>query len=489
MEDASRHMAQPTDMPPAGRTLAQRVAGSAFALAAKFGAGTVVTAVNTIAITRLMGPSEYGIYGAAVAASAVLGAVADFGFGLMLSRDAGEDSSRYRPMLRAAYSVASLWSLALAGVMVVLALTAPIGSQRGLSLLVLAPGMAFNGLNPAQTFFVVMFRTGTLARIGVAGAVAQTAASIGVAAAGAGPVAVCAVVSGGSIAVNVILSIVLNRMLPPSEGRFSRAELIKRSAPLGVLSIMTRVYLTIDLVLLGWYVAGPRLGDYAVASKLLTVLAGLAGTVVVGALPALASKAHSRGELDELSGSVWHWLMVSAVPMFLGIALFAPLIVDVGFGHQYERAVPLIRLLCIAGGITVISNLVGNLMVALHKMRALFFQNSGAIVLNVAGNVILIPHYGVYAAAWMTVATEALVCGASIFSLRNHISLGPLLGISVRPGVAAVLAAAVAVPLIGSQIVAACAAACVFVLSASILRAWPAELRLPGWLAAKVPGR
>src|SRR5436309_2887969 len=110
-------------------------------------------------LARVLGSTGYGVYGSAVATSALLGAMADFGFGMMLSRDMAEDSARHRPLLRSAYEVASGWSLILALAMVVMAIAAPITSPRGVALLVLAPSMAFNGLNPARIFFVVTYRT------------------------------------------------------------------------------------------------------------------------------------------------------------------------------------------------------------------------------------------------------------------------------------------------------------------------------------------
>jgi O-antigen/teichoic acid export membrane protein len=456
--------------------LAQRVAGSALNLVGQFGALTVLSTLSTIAITRLLGPSGYGVYGSAVATSALLGAMADFGFGMMLSRDMAEEKAGHRALLRSAYEVASGWSLILALAMVVMAFAAPITSQRGLALLVLAPSMAFNGLNPARVFFVVTYQTTKLVRMDVLTTLAQVLVTIAVAAAGLGPVAVAATVSIGSIVNNVIIALMAERMLGPAGAeRFSRRELIRRSAPLGLLSIMTKVYLTIDLVLLGWYVTGPRLGDYAAASKILTVIAGLSGVVMGGALPALASKARVRDELRRLTERVWHWLMVGAVPLFVALALFAPLMVRIALGERYHGAVPLIRILCIAGAITVVSNLVGNVMVAVRRMRPLFIQNSAAIALNIAGNVILIPRYGVYAAAWMTAATEALVCAGSLFSLRHELDFARLVRVSVRPALATLIAAAVAVPLDRWQLIAAPVAACVFLLALSLLHAWPTE--------------
>jgi len=310
-----------------------------------------------------------------------------------------------------------------------------------------------------------------------------------VAAAHAGPVAVAAVVSASSIVNSVVVAVVAQRMLGPRTGTFSRLELIRRSAPLGLVSVMTKVYLTIDLVLLGWYVSGPKLGDYAAASKLLTVLAAAAGTVMTGVLPALSSTQRIQEELNELVERVWHWLMVSAVPMFVAIALFAPLIIDETLGHGYRGAVNLVRILCIAGGVTVVSNLVGNIMVAKRRMRQLFFQNLAAIVVNVGGNLILIPRYGVYAAAWMTSVTEILVCSASVISLRHDLHFGQLSRVSWRPALATILGSAAAVLLIGTQWVALAAGGAAFLIALTVLRAWPHELTLPLKLPASLLSR
>jgi O-antigen/teichoic acid export membrane protein len=349
--------------------------------------------------------------------------------------------------------------------------------------------MAFNGLNPAKVFFVVLSRTGRLVRIELACTALQVAASIAVAAAGLGPIAVCAAVSAGSILDNVLVAAAAERMLPAGAGHFSRRALVARSLPLGALSVMTRVYLTIDLVLLGAYISGPRLGDYAAASKLLTVLAGLAGAVMTAALPTLSSRAAAGEQLQALVGRVWHWLVVGALPVFAALGLFAPLLVRLSIGPDYAHAVPLVRILSIAGAITVLSNLVGNLQVALHRMRALFIQNAAAIVLNVSANLVLIPRDGVYAAAWITVATEALVCSAALLSLRRDISYARLLALSLRPLAAVAAGATVGLLLIGSQALGLLAASGVFLLALCVLRAWPIELPLPGWLVLRAGSR
>jgi O-antigen/teichoic acid export membrane protein len=238
---------------------------------------------------------------------------------------------------------------------------------------------------------------------------------------------------------------------------------------------MSQVYVTIDLVILGWLVSGASLGDYAAATKLLAILASVTGLVVNAALPAFASRASQRDELAALMARVWHWLMVTACPAFMCTAIFAPLAVRIGVGSAYDGASPLLRILCLAGVLGVLSNFVGTLMIATNTIRTLFIQNFIAIVLNVSANVLLVPHFGVAAAAWITVATEALVCAGAVAVLARRISFRRCLDVSVKPSIALVLAAAVGVAAADIPLAGVALTVLVYVFAISILRAWPPE--------------
>ena len=459
-------------------TLVRNVARSVFHLVGRFGAMTFLAGLSTIAITRLLGPVDYGQYAAAVATWSVLGATADFGVSLMLSRDMPHDDGSHRATLRAAYEVAVAWSSVLALVMVALAFASGVTSTRGLALLVLAPSMVFNGLNPARVFFLLRHRTALLLRLDVITTFLQVSATVLVAALGLGVAAIAAALSAGAILNSVVVAVAAHRLLEPStELRVGRLGLVRRSLPLGMLAIMTKVYLMIDLVLLGWLITGSRLGDYAAASKLLTVLATIAGVVTAGALPAISSLVGRRGELETLIGRIWTWLVVGVVPIFVGVALFAPTLIAVLLGHSYAGAAPLLRILCLAGAVSVVNNLLGNVMIAYHKTRALFLQNGAAIVVNVVGNLILVPKVGVVASAWLTAGCEVLVLVAEVAVIGREVDLWPCLAKSARPAAAVLVAAAIAVVLSRWTVLAIAVSGFTFVAMIAGLRAWPPDFR------------
>ena len=49
------------------------------------------------------------------------------------------------------------------------------------------------------------------------------------------------------------------------------------------------------------------------------------------------------------------------------------------------------------------------ILIAARKQHALVYIYGGSMVFNIALNMVFIPQYGYMAAAWITVASEALV--------------------------------------------------------------------------------
>ena len=438
------------------------------------------SAVTAALITRILGPATYGIYGAAIATWMLLAAAADFGFSLALSRDLPRHPTSHRAMLRAAYEVGLAWSLVLTLGMLALAVAAGLGTARGLVLLVLAPSLITSGLSLSRAFFNATFRTRGVVLIDISVGAVQSAAMVAAAAMDLGATGVAAVVSA-TTAVNTALVWWLSTRYvgPRTDAVYERMRFVRRAAPLGVLAIMTKVYLLIDVVLVGWYVSGAPVGEYAASARLLTVLTGVAGIVTTAALPAFSARRADREGLDEVVARVWHWLVVTALPAFVGLGLFAPLAVTVLLGPDYDGAVPLVRILSLAGALMIVNNILGTMMIATDATRTLFIQNAVAIAVNVSGNIVLLPRYGVSAAAWLTVATEVLITVGALMAVGGRIGWRSLAATTARPAAAIAVAVAVALALARWELAAALVSSVTFVGVLSALRGWPDEFRRP----------
>jgi O-antigen/teichoic acid export membrane protein len=465
--------------------LTTRVARSALGLAGRRVAITLLSGLSTAVVARLLGPAEYGQLASAIATWTLVLAASDFGFTLALGRDLAVDPSRRGQLVRAAFQLQSLWSVVLAFSMALIAVATSLDSTRGKALLVLAPSVAFAGLGAARQVFTVLYRQTTAVLIDLAFATIQVGLMIWAAASGLGPIGIAAVVCASYVANTILVALAALRLVDAQwPGASDRRRLLRSVLPLGVIGFLSKAYLMIDLVLLGWLVTGPSLGEYAAASKILGLLSTLPGMIVGAALPAFASYAGSRPDLELIGVRVWHWLMVVAVPLFAGVLIYAPAVVTLTIGNDYRGAEGLLRVLSIAGVIGVAASYFGTILIAKSVVRPMVKQNAFALVFNVVGNLLLVPQFGVIASAWLTVATEAIVCIGAILLLRGQYGFRDMAGVSKRPAVALVAFVAVgialnAVPAIGIPV---CSAVFIGVLVA--LKAWPPEL-LPSRAAAR----
>jgi O-antigen/teichoic acid export membrane protein len=459
----------------------RRVAGSTVSLAGRRVGLTALSGLSTAVIARCLGPASYGAMASAVATFTLLLALSDFGFSLTLGRDLALDPARRRSTLLAAIHVQSIWAALLALGLLAIAVVTGLDTVHGMSLAVLVPAVAVSGLVGARSVFAVTYEMPRLVRIDLIVTVGQVGLMILLAQAGAGPVAVAAAVGAGYVVNTVWAALAGLRLAGRSdddETPTSRRALARRVAPLGLMGFMSQVYLTIDLVLLGWMVHGRALGDYAAASKMLTILTQVAGLVMAAALPAFATSAAASGaELSRVSARVWHWLAAVALPCLVGAALFAPIVVAIVLGPGYGGAVGLLRILTLAGIVGVASNCFGTILVAKHRVRPLLIQNGFAITFNITGNLLLVPRFGVQAAAWLTVATEVIVCSGSLYTLRGELPAAPLLAVSWRPALAVAGAGAVAIGLAQWPVLALAGSATAFLFATLALHAWPQELR------------
>jgi O-antigen/teichoic acid export membrane protein len=112
------------------------------------------------------------------------------------------------------------------------------------------------------------------------------------------------------------------------------------------------------------------------------------------------------------------------------------------FGPAFLRAAPALPVLGGAFVFICFDYLNTNLLVVLGLQKRLALVSLLALVVNVAGNFILIPLIGFMGAAWMTLATEVVVFGGTLSLILRRLELPlPRLGRIGRTLLAALLLA------------------------------------------------
>ncbi len=435
-----------------------------------------LAAVTTAVVARLLGATNYGYYTGAMAIVLLALSFEELGFSIVLTREMAQHREDRGNLMRSTVQAQLTWSAVIAIAVAALGLAAGV-RPRGDVLIVMAPAIFVSGLSPVRQVFLVTFRVGRLFVVDVLSAIFQTAAMLTVALLGLGLVAI----AGASALATCINQLAAARlgwnMVDRAPGtRAQRRRIVRLSVPLGVASVIASVYFTIDLVILNWLVPAADLGHYAAAVKLLTVVVTIPGFIMQAGIPMLATAVGDRGRLSDAAGRLAHWIAATALPLCVGLAVFAKPAIEIAFGHAFLAAVPLLRILMLAGTIALASNVLGIVLSVLAIVRPQLIFNVITLIVNVVGNILLVPRFGVVASAWLTAACEAIVVTYALVTLRNRVYLLKLISPSVPSLFAIACAAGFGLALGGHPVVGIPASGALFVALMVGLRAWPSDL-------------
>jgi O-antigen/teichoic acid export membrane protein len=228
----------------------------------------------------------------------------------------------------------------------------------------------------------------------------------------------------------------------------------ERTAPLGTLAAdfwrftsvrflaatLQIALVWLDVVLVGAFRSAREAAVYTAASRYI-----MAGTILNGAIIAVLQPlagAHlalgENGRLRAAYQTATGWLIAVAFPIYLVMASFAPVLIR-AFGPQYTSGSDALVILSLA---MLLSVAVGPVMVlVLMGGRSVWnlLDTLGALILNVALNVLLIPRLGITGAAIAWAASIALLNVAPLLQVARWWGINP-----AGPGFNRVLLAALA---------------------------------------------
>jgi O-antigen/teichoic acid export membrane protein len=441
-------------------------------------------AVTAAIVARALGPTDYGFFAGGTAAYTLAVAMTDFGFSLLVAREMSRRPAEEGALLSAAMASQLVWSAILTGALFFGGLSA--SGPRGTVMLVMCPALAANALGVTRAIFTVRFRASPLLILDVSTTLAQCAVMVCLALLRAPVYALAINISVFSCVVGLVSAWLARGLVrivrPPMK---SVIKFFRTAFPYGVASVMASLYFTIDLTLLGWLVSARSVGHYAVAVRFLTIIVLVPGFIMGAGFPGLSRTSHDESEFSGFSAMLAHWIFSSALPLGVGVAVFAEPAIRLVFGSGYVDAVPIVRILMLAALLSFVSNITGLIMMTLGIIRPQIYFNSLSLIVNVAGNLLLVPHFGIEASAWLTVVSEAIVVSYGLVALRKRIAYGLILQQVWRPVLATTVAGVVGMALGATSATAVVASALVFVGLMTVIGGWP-EVFL-SWVRARRP--
>ena len=386
--------------------------------------------VSIAVLTRYLGPSDYGKYTLALMYMQLFGVLADVGLFTTVVREISKEPERTEELVGNALALRLLLAIVVIALAAGVSLLLPYEHQVRVAILLAGVPLL---LGMVTTTFVAILQSRlrmTRAVIGdVTGRLTSLALVLLVVALDLGFYPVLGAAAGGA-AVTLIVTWRLTRPLArvrPLRDRAIWRSLLLTAIPLGLALAINAVYFRADTLIISLYKPYEDVGLYTLAYRVLE-LALVIGTVFLNTTFPVLSEAVARDmprALRTIQGSAEVCVVLGA-PLVAGGLALAPQIVDLAGGEEFHGSAAPLRILLAAGALAWINGVFGYALIARERQAAALWLNVTALTFNVGLNFLLIPPYGIEAAAAVTVASELLILGGSYFLMRRHFDFFPI---------------------------------------------------------------
>ncbi len=192
--------------------------------------------------------------------------------------------------------------------------------------------------------------------------------------------------------------------------------MLQRSWPIGVSILFNLAYFKADAFILSLVRSASEVGLYSAAYRVLEILITfpfmLAGLVLPLMANAWAKKEPER--LNTLVRQSMTAMALIAVPLAAGVAVIGTQAMRLIAGPDFTASGDVLKILSLATAIIYLGTVASHVVVAVNAQRKMLPIYAIAGVLTVLGYMWLIPIYGMWAAAWLTVASELVVAVAAM---------------------------------------------------------------------------
>jgi O-antigen/teichoic acid export membrane protein len=427
-------------------TLARQVARNTAAQALGKAAVLVIGAASIAVTTRYLGAAGYGSFALALALVQMLGVLADAGLVTVVVREISRDPLRSAELVGSALVLRLLLGVGVVALAGLLSLALPYAPDVRIAILIAGVpfvlGLATTSL---ATVFQARLQMGRAAIADVAGRLAGFGALVAVVVADLGFLAVVASTAVGAAVALAVTAALLRPLLSvrPLADRERWRELLVPAIPLGLALAVNEIYFRADTFILSLFRPFEEVGHYTLAYRIFELLAVLPAIVMTSAFPLLSRYVGEQRELAARVVDATADLFVAlATPIAAGGLVLAPELVRLVAGDAFAGSVTPLRLLLCAAGAAWISGLLGYTLIAADRRRAVLLLSLGALVVNLALNLALVPTYGADAAAAVALGCEALLLAGGWVLVRLELDLVPHTRLLWRAIVAAAAMAA-----------------------------------------------
>ncbi|MCR5376626.1 MAG: flippase [Lachnospiraceae bacterium] len=174
-------------------------------------------------------------------------------------------------------------------------------------------------------------------------------------------------------------------------------------------AVAITVFVSSDTTMLGFMTNDYQVGLYGVAVKIYTIIKSVLAAILMVFIPrfTLMLSGKRENETNEFFSRVFNVLTVLVLPMCFGLFLLSEDVVLVVSGKEYYGAAAPLRILSLAEVFSLFAGMYTQcVLIPLKKEKIVFRATAISAVVNIVLNILLIPLWGICAAAVTTVISE-----------------------------------------------------------------------------------
>lgn len=203
-------------------------------------------------------------------------------------------------------------------------------------------------------------------------------------------------------------------------------KVLKTALPIAISLVSVLIYFKVDTVLLSLMKSAYDVGVYSAAYKILETVIFLPAVFMGLVFPIMSKHSvENRQEFKRIFAKTFTIMAIFALPAGVYFFTLSDQVINLIGGSQFADSAAVLRIVSLAIVLIFFGNLGGNALVALDlQKKAVWIYLTGAAA-NLAGNIILIPKYTYFAAAWTTVSTEAFITVAMFVLIARSAGVRP----------------------------------------------------------------
>lgn len=185
--------------------------------------------------------------------------------------------------------------------------------------------------------------------------------------------------------------------------------ILKSALPFALLVGFSTVYNRIDVVLIAHYLGYTQTGLYTAAYKFYDLLSFFPSVVSLSLYPVFSTMMVQKKipEVRQTLEKYLRFMSALALPMATGAMILSVPLIRILAGDEFIGAAKILSVLVWAPAILFIYIVVNSLVISQLTKFATMITGANVII-NIVGNLILLPRIGIMGAAIMTIVSEAL---------------------------------------------------------------------------------